>query len=79
MVTEADHKNWKQKDLIPYVRGVVDAFGSERLMFGSDWPVCLPSASYSQVCEIIEKNTSFLNSEEKEKLWGLNCSDFYGL
>jgi len=79
LVTEADWDNWKFEDFSSYVSITLDIFGTDRVMFGSDWPVCLPSASYSQVCEIIEKNTSFLNSEEKEKLWGLNCSNFYGL
>ncbi|MEO8961443.1 MAG: amidohydrolase family protein [Ginsengibacter sp.] len=79
LVTEADWNNWKLSDFSSYISATLDIFGIDRVMFGSDWPVCLPSASYSKVCEIIENNTSFLNSEEKEKLWGLNCSDFYGL
>jgi L-fuconolactonase len=79
LVTEADWNNWALSDFSSYISITLDIFGTDRVMFGSDWPVCLPSASYSQVCEIIEKNTSFLSSEEKEKLWGLNCSDFYGL
>jgi L-fuconolactonase len=79
LVTEADWNNWALSDFSSYISITLDIFGTDRVMFGSDWPVCLPSASYSQVCEIIEKNTSFLNSKEKEKLWGLNCSDFYGL
>jgi L-fuconolactonase len=79
LVTEADWDKWKFEDFSSYVSITLDIFGTDRVMFGSDWPVCLPSASYSQVCKIIEKNTSFLNSEEKEKLWGLNCSDFYEL
>jgi L-fuconolactonase len=79
LVTEADWNNWKFEDFSSYISITLDIFGTNRVMFGSDWPVCLPSASYSQVCEIIEKNTSFLSPEEKEQLWGLNCSDFYGL
>ncbi len=79
LVTEADWNNWKFADFSSYISVTLDIFGTDRVMFGSDWPVCLPSASYSQVCEIIEKNTSFLSSEEKEKLWGLNCSNFYRL
>ncbi|TAM94030.1 MAG: amidohydrolase [Chitinophagaceae bacterium] len=79
LVTEADWNNWKFSDFSTYISITLDIFGTDRVMFGSDWPVCLPSASYSQVCEIVEKNTSFLNPQEKEKLWGLNCSDFYGL
>lgn len=79
LVTEADWKGWQSSDFAPYISIVLDIFGTDRVMFGSDWPVCLPSASYEQVCEIIEKNTSFLNEEEKEKLWGDNCRSFYGI
>ena len=79
LVTEADWDNWSLSDFTSYISITLDIFGTNRVMFGSDWPVCLPSASYSEVCEIIEKNTSFLSPEEKEKLWGLNCSDFYSL
>ena len=79
LVTEADWNNWTLADFTSYISITLDIFGIDRVMFGSDWPVCLPSASYSQVCEIVEKNTSFLNPNEKEKLWGLNCSEFYQL
>lgn len=79
LVTEADWYKWKFADFSSYISITLDIFGTDRVMFGSDWPVCLPSASYSQVCEIIEKNTTFLSLKEKEKLWGLNCSDFYGI
>jgi L-fuconolactonase len=49
MVTEADHERWVPGDLAPYVEAALAAFGSERLMFGSDWPVCNLAATYSQV------------------------------
>ncbi len=49
MVTEADHRNFHPRDLLPYVAAAVHAFGPERLMFGSDWPVCTLVASYHQV------------------------------
>lgn len=51
LVTEADWEDWKPADLIPYVAAVVDAFGPDRLMYGSDWPVCTLAASYSAVFE----------------------------
>ncbi len=54
MVTEADWKNWKAADFEPYLDVVFEAFGPERLMFGSDWPVCLVAASYAQVKSIVE-------------------------
>ncbi|HVU53910.1 MAG TPA: amidohydrolase family protein [Puia sp.] len=81
MVTEADHKSWKQKDLIPYVRGVVDAFGSERLMFGSDWPVCLQAASYQQVYDLTAAVLDELSitSDQRERIFGGNAAKFYKL
>ncbi|MGW7662865.1 amidohydrolase family protein [Streptomyces sp. NPDC054756] len=51
MVTEADHARWTLDDLRPYAGIVLDAFGPERLMYGSDWPVCTPAASYGQVLD----------------------------
>lgn len=79
LVTEADWKAWQIADFTPYVSTVLDIFGTDRVIFGSDWPVCLPSASYDQVCDIVEKTTSFLSGEEKEKLWGTNAIRFYNL
>lgn len=51
MVTEADHDHWSPDDLLPYIRTVVEVFGPDRLMFGSDWPVCLLAASYDEVIQ----------------------------
>ena len=79
MVTEADWKNWKTIDFKPYIDHVVDSFGSDRVMFGSDWPVCLVAATYDQVCEVVEKNTIHLSQSEKKALWGLNAKNFYDL
>lgn len=77
LVTEADWRNWKMESFSTYLLIALDIFGTDRLMFGSDWPVCLTAASYSQVCKIVEENTFYLNAEEKEKIWGLNCLHFY--
>jgi L-fuconolactonase len=79
MVTEADWKNWNTQDFKPYIDMVIESFGTDRVMFGSDWPVCLLAATYEQVCEIVETNTSHLSSHEKKLLWGLNASKFYDL
>jgi L-fuconolactonase len=48
MVTEADWKNWKQENFKPYIDVVVNTFGAKRILFGSDWPVCLVAASYEK-------------------------------
>ncbi|WP_040298534.1 amidohydrolase family protein [Arcticibacter svalbardensis] len=79
LVTEADWNLWQHQDFKSYISIVLDVFGIDRVMFGSDWPVCLLAASYGQVCEVLEKNTSFLNIEEKSNLWGDNCAEFYQL
>lgn len=79
LVTEADWDNWTINDFKVYVQTVIDIFGTDRLIFGTDWPVCLTGASYDQVCEIVEATTSFLGLSEKDKIWQKNCRDFYGL
>ncbi|CAL1519328.1 amidohydrolase family protein [Chitinophaga sp. MM2321] len=79
LVTEADWQHWQLSDFTAYVNIVLDIFGADRVMFGSDWPVCLVGASYAQVVEILEQCTSHLPVADKEKLWGSNCARFYNL
>ena len=79
MVTEADWKSWRPADFKPYLEVVFEAFGTERLMFGSDWPVCLVAATYSQVKEVIEDYACDFSDAEKANIFGLNAARFYGL
>lgn len=79
MVTEADWKLWKAEDFKPYLDVVFEAFGVERLMYGSDWPVCLLAASYQQVLGLIEGYTSRLSMHEQSMFWGGNAIKFYNL
>jgi L-fuconolactonase len=79
MVTEADWKNWNKEDFTPYMDVVLEAFGIDRIMFGSDWPVCLVAASYEEVIGIISDYFSSFSSSEKEKIFGGNASRFYKL
>ena len=79
LVTEADWRNWKPSDFKPYLDVVLEAFGPDRLMFGSDWPVCLLAASYAQVQQIIEEFLRDCTSTEKENIFGGNAIRFYGL
>lgn len=79
LVTEADWKSWSAADFKPYLDVVFEAFGTERVMFGSDWPVCLLAASYAQVKEIVEDYTRDLTELEKANIFGLNAARFYGL
>jgi L-fuconolactonase len=78
LVTEADWKQWRASEFKPYLDVVFEAFGVERLMFGSDWPVCLLAAGYKQVVELIADYTRDLAPAEREKIFGLNAVHFYG-
>jgi len=79
LVTEADWKHWKADDFKPYLDVVFDTFGVERLMFGSDWPVCLLAAMYGQVKQLIENYVKGYSEADKEKIFGGNAARFYGL
>ncbi|WEK19630.1 MAG: amidohydrolase family protein [Candidatus Pedobacter colombiensis] len=79
MVTEADWKHWKEADFRPYLDVVFDAFGIERVMYGSDWPVCLVAASYQQTLGLMEGYTSKLSPDEQMLFWGGNATKFYNL
>ena len=79
MVTEADHKTWKKEDIYPYMDKVLEFFGPERLLFGSDWPVCRLAASYGQVCDLMNAYLERLTIHEQELIWGKNAALFYKL
>lgn len=79
MVTEADWKQWKAEDFTPYLDVVFEAFGVERLMYGSDWPVCLVAASYQQILGLTEQYASKLTTHEQAMFWGGNAIKFYDL
>ncbi len=82
MVTEADPNNWKQDDFVPFLDVVFEAFGTDRLMFGSDWPVCLLAGSYDRVVGLLEDyvgTRNRLDSSEAAGLWGVNAARFYGV
>ena len=79
MVTEADHSNWKVSDLTPYVSHVREVFGMERIMFGSDWPVCLFAASYKQVVEAAIEAVGPMTEQERDAFMGGNAARFYKL
>jgi L-fuconolactonase len=77
MVTEADWKTWKPADLAPYVERVRQLFGEDRLMFGSDWPVCLLAASYGEVMDALDGALGSLGSSARAKIYGENALGFY--
>jgi len=77
MVTEADRSAWKAEDFEPYLDAAFASFGEDRLMFGSDWPVCLLAASYAQVHEIVAKYLERQPASARDKVMGLNAARFY--
>jgi L-fuconolactonase len=79
MVCEADWKAWKTEDFIPYMDVVFEAFGADRVMYGSDWPVCRVAATYSEMLAIPEAYVAKLSLTEQDKFWGDNAVKFYGL
>lgn len=79
LVTEADHTSWQAEDLRPFVESALEFFGARRLMFGSDWPVCLLAASYGEVLESFQALTSGLSEEEHAFIFAENAKDFYRL
>lgn len=79
MVTEADWINWKESDFKEYLDVVFDAFGTERLMIGSDWPVCLLGGSYSKVMGIVRNYISGFSESDQKLVMGLNAVKAYKL
>jgi L-fuconolactonase len=79
MITEADLKSWTKEDIFPIMDKAFEAFGAERLMFGSDWPVCKLAGEYDAVCGLVEEYLSKLSTREQELVWGKNAEHFYNL
>ena len=77
MVTEDDWKNWKESDFTKDLDVIFDAFGTDRVMVGSDWPVCTVAASYNQVLSIVENYIKKYPIEEQQKVMGDNAARFY--
>lgn len=79
LVTEANWANWQPNDFYPYLDIAFETFGFDRLMFGSDWPVCLLAATYRQVRDLLVNYAARLGTGVQEKIFGLNAIQFYGL
>lgn len=77
MVTEADFRNWTYDDIMPYMEVAVNAFGTDRICFGTDWPVCLVAGTYKQVYDVVDRFMSGCTEEEKDKIMGRNAVQFY--
>jgi L-fucono-1,5-lactonase len=79
LVTEANWATWDPEDLRAYVETVLEAFRPSRVMFGSDWPVCLLAASYERVLDTTENLTAELTATERARVFGGTAIDAYGL
>jgi L-fuconolactonase len=79
LVTEADTAAWRIEDLRPYADTVLTAFGPDRVMFGSDWPLCLLAASYDAVVDAAEQLTAGLSAHERAAVFGTTAARAYGL
>ena len=77
MITEANQKNWRVEDLKPYVHHVLSLFGADRIMFGSDWPVCTLAGQYKDVKNSFDEILKDLDPTSKNKIFGENASKFY--
>lgn len=79
IVTEADWTHWTEADFTPYLDVVFEAFGTDRIMYGSDFPVCLVAATYTQQLSIVKNYISKLSDTEGSKILGGNAIKFYKL
>ena len=79
LFTEADWKNWKKEDFWPYLEHITKSFTPNRMMFGSDWPVCLLAATYRQSIDLVEEFTSKFSESEKNAFWAGTANKAYGL
>lgn len=77
MVTEADYQSWTEEQLRPYFDVVIEAFGPSRLMFGSDWPVCLVATTYHRWVDVVKKAISTLNPLDQEIILYGNAKGIY--
>jgi L-fuconolactonase len=79
MVTEAAWMQWTKEDFEPFLDEMLEIFGPKRLMYGSDWPVCLLSGSYAEQLDIVESYIQRLSHTEREQIMGTNALNFYNL
>ena len=79
MVTEANWEHWTLDDLRPYVAHVLEVFGPERLLFGSDWPVCLVAGSYRRVLDAAIALFAGLGEAQRDEIFGGTARRAYRL
>lgn len=79
IATEADYHSWTETQLRPYMEAAMEAFGPRRMMFGSDWPVCLVACEYRRWFEIVKDFVSQLSPAEQERVMGETAIEAYKL
>jgi L-fuconolactonase len=79
LVTEANWNSWQADDLRPFVETALEFFGPDRLMFGSDYPVCLLAASYDRVLDTFQEILKSLSDADRDKIFSQNAEKFYRL
>jgi len=79
IITEADYNTWTPQQIEPYISLTLEAFGTNRIMFGSDWPVCLVAGNYKKVKELVTNFIATLSPLEQDAIMGKNAIEFYNL
>jgi L-fuconolactonase len=79
MITEDDPHRWSAERLRPFVQHVLSLFGPDRLMFGSDWPVCTPAGTWKEVLAAFTQAIGPQSMEVRETLLGGTAGKFYGI
>jgi len=79
MITEAEWNTWQPSDFVPYLDVIVESFGMKRLLFGSDWPVCLLAGTYEMMLGVVENYFASFSKDEQQRFFGDNAIDFYKL
>ncbi len=79
MTTEADYNSWTPEQIEPYMQHILDSFGSERILFGSDWPVCLVAGNYTKTKKLVTNFIAKLSEEAQSAIMGRNAVQFYNL
>lgn len=79
LAAEADWQHWQLADFAPYIDHVISHFGKDRVLFGSDWPVCLVAASYEENLNIVSSRLSSFTEDEKKAFWGENARRIYNI
>lgn len=79
MVTEADWNSWKTDDLKPYLDVIFENFSADKILFGSDWPVCNVASDYTEVVKTLENYISQFSTQDQNKIWFENAKSFYKL